>query len=652
MTLDFYEVKIDMYHNNSYSHPAADITERVQFAGTTWETGVMDAEQRLGRPTRLNLAISNDDGAFFKKDVEQLVNNAFETWTGPLVPDGWSQNGVRTATTSINSEDSFGVTLAHFVTNGADIGLSQTVLTVGEEYTVTVQCSNRLNGSLRVGDSVNPTAAGSINGTGLYVMHFKAHSETFQIVTSGATDMTLQFVELRPRYPYGSITKNMNIRIRMRASAADAFQPVWYGKIQSVTKDWWTYSTNPAVQLTASDPRALLDRQTVEIPLQQAVRSDQIIKLVMDDAPTPWPYQSDYAVFDDISTFQGNLYFFDASLYYEGEPGQFTAPWVPDVQDMGRGIPPLKLIEQAVEAEQGRFYWDAHRAKFIFHNRYHDFDAPLAYTFNEDHIHDVVLSEMEDVINQQEVQYYPRRTGGKGMSIYTATNLPIRISAGQERVITAAYTDTGEPDARLTAIGPIVVRFSANTKEDGSGLDGAGHLIQIVETSPNRARITYWNPSGEDVYITYLQVFGDALYTYSPVSVVGYNAESAHIHDMQPGTLMTLDLVDNETDAQIIADSIVARYGTQAERVKQISVSLTEDDVVFARDMLALRVGNRVRIQNSVAHHDRHYIIQGIRHTPMPDQHVMTFILMDNDRYPVAKFDDVTDFSDTYYFAP
>lgn len=664
-TLDFYKVEVDLDRDNSYSHPASDLTHLVQVEGTQWESGILDRGARVGRPTRMTLNVSNQDGYFYTHDDEQLANADFDAWSGDNPVDWITTNenpGNTISKETILELPSGQYNTARFRSTGSSAAILQNgVLEPGREYVVQVVVESYVEGTLLVWDAGQGPFA-EISANGVYTIYFTAVGETFVLTTPfGAgvnADLQVKSVSLKPRYPYGAITRGMNMRVQMRGHDGESFATVWQGKVKTIRKDWWTYSLNPQVQLVVEDQRTSLDQQNVKLPLRQNLRTDEALLAILNEVPTPWPYQNKYAFWDEISfwydpySFQEErYYYFDAVDYCAFDEGVYTIPWLPDVQATERGLSPMALIEQIVEAEMGRFFWDGTQGKFVFHNRQHDYAKSPAYAFEPDELNDVVLTASDELINLQEVQYYPRRIGPSHTTLYEATNLPIRLSSGERRII-AKYGDPNEPDTRVFAAGPVVVSYRVTDSQEAGGQDAGTLVSMAISEEAARAEITFTNPIGSELYLHELSVTGKPLYVSPPETVEAYNAESANQYERQTGALLSLELVTDGLVAQDRANYIVKHKGDPIQRVREFVVHLTDETDAFNSDMLALKVGDVVRLTNPAADHDRRYVIKGMRHLPLPDKHRITFLVDDHDGFKPILFDGSTKFDGQSYFAP
>ena len=222
-----WEFKIDTKRDGTYAASVDDLTSRL-IGQASFNVGMNEPFQSFAQPSQLSVVLDNIDGAF-NPDVlgaELLANNAFATWSGDN-PSSWTVTGEVASNPEISQ---VGATELH---NGASTGacniystssvvsISQTILTIGTTYKVTldVSASAGSTGWIAVYDNATKVSP-AYHNKGLYTFYFNATSTTFKIASSGSVDMTIDSVSVKASSVYGQLlSEGMLGRLRATFSA-------------------------------------------------------------------------------------------------------------------------------------------------------------------------------------------------------------------------------------------------------------------------------------------------------------------------------------------------------------------------------------------------------------------------------------------------
>ena len=134
-----------------------------------------------------------DKSTSYSLGPELMINGDFSNWTDPTFPDNWI---LSTAGAGGYVEESPSGHL-HFVTDGTNLNINQTGLTIGNTYRVEVSVVS-ISGVLYVGDWGSWEARITVTTPGLHVFHFQPLNNTsFILMRSGAVDAVIDYVSVK-----------------------------------------------------------------------------------------------------------------------------------------------------------------------------------------------------------------------------------------------------------------------------------------------------------------------------------------------------------------------------------------------------------------------------------------------------------------------
>lgn len=662
-----YKVEFDFFRSIAFTfatHYASDVVAdgKLSPTGLVWRTGMSQPRQLVASPGKMTIPVLNVNNEFLLPDDNLTSNEVFNDWTADN-PDSWTLVGTEDANNYVTEVSDFPNPNCGFISNGSGpVGISQTVFTPGRTYRVSVWVGNYTSGTLNIGDENDATGAGTITSAGQYNFDFTPTGTDLQIVPAGACNLDLDAVYVYYRYPYGSITKNMRVRVKMRASSGHSWVQMWEGKVEDIDYDWSVYNAQPIATVRAEDPKAFIDPQSGYVKVLQDVRSDEAITELLSSLTIPWSYKYRYASFDGYTNFSSSRYFYGVDDFIDFETGKATFAFVGDTMDDGNGVSPNAFLNQVVAAEMGRFFWDGKSSKFKMHNRHHDILAASVLTLDENDLPAEPQRETAaSIANQIEVQYYPREVGDPFEEVYRNDNVPFRVPPEETKRIVATFRDADSPEARVAVPDRIYLRYTAYNVEDLNDIPDDTTLMVMtsaVEVSydktARKAEVQFSNPVADsDIYIHEFYIEGEPLKTYDAKRVTAYNEDSGYLYDLIPHeqSPVTLHLIDNEAQAQNYAETMVTRYGTPQQRIELLQLYLTDDDASFADSIINLDIGDAITVTNTVIGHDEDYIVIGMEFVPQPDRCRVRLVVDAKDRVNYLQFD-VSKFDGTSYYAP
>jgi hypothetical protein len=154
--------------------------------------------------------------------ADPLTNGEFTAWTGAAwneVPTGWSVVSPGTAANHITQSP---VGSLRIVSDGTYVGLSQTVMTIGNTYAYEVGCSAVASGSVVLSGTANYAV---IDSPGVKTGTFVADHASLIIKRGVAGDVTIDYVRITPKNSSQLTDLSGNGRHLVQATAAS--QPLW-----------------------------------------------------------------------------------------------------------------------------------------------------------------------------------------------------------------------------------------------------------------------------------------------------------------------------------------------------------------------------------------------------------------------------------------
>ncbi len=425
---------------------------------------------------------------------------------------------------------------------------------------------------------------------------------------------------------YGTLKNGMLVTVE--AELGSTVHPLWQGTVTAVSIS--ADDADPIANLTAEDPLLLLLDTTYTPPLLQNITTGAALQVLFDSGVIAYPYPGAFALLDATGYSELDTRFrFFANWITDFDTGQTTLPYVGDnTNSVSGGVGAQAYIADLVAAELGgRFAFDARRGVFAYHDRHHDAtNTPTSTTIQRTDLAAADYVWGDDIVNEFTVGYTPRHVGSAGAALYTMPNLPIRLTPGQRRTITANYTnaENGNSVGGIDMIQPVAGTDYTAFNEDGNATptssgarlgttDRTADLSMGVQFGAQSAQVTLVNNGSAPIYLTLFKFRGTPLIADQRQQVQARDATS--IGDYGLHRLgVELNALSNGDEAQAYADYLVKRYKQAIGRFASITLAAHKSDALMAT-ALALGFGDYISISDVyLANAQVHYVVVGRQH--------------------------------------
>jgi len=271
-------------------------------------------------------------------------------------------------------------------------------------------------------------------------------------------------------------------------------------------------------------------------------------------------------------------------------------------------------ITAACEAEGARFFSDE-SGNLIFQNRQH-FNvndeckqSVAGFTFNN--LTDVTyITKAEDLINRVVVKLKPRIITYTPETIWVYSfNTLVPVSETIE--VWATFTDPC-PNTDVGIIDPVAVTdYTANTQEDGSGVDGTSDIDISVTKFATSAKLEITNNGTSDLYITFLQLRGTPAKESDEIEVVVEDKDSIMKYGEQPshesqegGLVIENKYMASESYAKSLAELLIEWYKEPTRRMELKNRCLPQ-----------LQLGDMIGVRHEQLNRDYAMRIVGLQNT-------------------------------------
>lgn len=394
---------------------------------------------------------------------------------------------------------------------------------------------------------------------------------------------------------------------------------LWIGTLDSVTATVGAFGERRAT-LTFTDPTPRLSSAQYYPALMEDVTTDEALSAFFDAGELAYPYPGAFWLLGvpgaselGVTTrlYQNRLTDFDT--------GDTTLVFAGDTTGSGRQNSALEFIRDIVYAELGgRFFWDAREAVFKFFKRTRDIfitaSASAPGVLELDDPPEYVWGD--DVRNNITLTYYPRVVGAVDSVMYSLGNLPMTLSAGQNRNMTIRYQVADAPFATIAGkdmrVPVPAIDYTANFNADGSGSDATDSLTVICTFNAISADLTLINNSVSAIYIQTFQLRGTPLVSLKPVQTTAVDGASIIAQGEFKRTL-DLPALGDATLAESYANYLVQRYKTPIGRIGAASFWVNRGA------QLDLSIGDHVLLADSfLGNAATSYVVTAITHTITP----------------------------------
>lgn len=360
----------------------------------------------------------------------------------------------------------------------------------------------------------------------------------FEKVATGRYYVTLDNTDGRydawnaasPLYP--NVTYGRDCRIVVRHLETGIIYPVFYGVIEDIQPQN-DVDGNREVVLTIADGWNYLRNYSGRVSIQTNITPDSAISKVLDSVN--WPQR------------WGRL--------LAASPDHIAYFWANGNEQAAT------VIEDIAASFLGYFYIDNQgRARFSTRATVN----PVGELTADQMLKDISLPQpWANSRNVTRVKVHPRIAAASGVIYTLVSNTPvIQPGAANALVIWATYTYNGTQVPATAIVNPVATTdYTANTQSNGSGTDKTAQIAVTVTDFGDTCKIVVQNNDASSVYLTKLQLRGQALYEPNTSDVIYQGGEFATLPRQFTLDLLWQQDVNVATDfSGVIGAFLVARH--------------------------------------------------------------------------------------------
>ncbi len=390
----------------------------------------------------------------------------------------------------------------------------------------------------------------------------------------GTCDVTLDNSSQRfsPDYASGPLFGSLLPRRAVKVTATDGVSnwTLFSGFIERIEPEPGIFSSRHVV-IACIDAIGLLAFQKVSLPLQVNQRADQIIAQLV--AATYTPTATNY------------------------QPGSSSFDLAADQWSADR-TPALDAIRECCESEFGRFFIQRDGTPTFYARR--TFFAPPspAVTLGaSDPFALTVGRDVEQVFNLIKVDAHPRNTLS-APQVLAQANAPVLIppigpAGAGIRYLTLHFHDaTGNPLGGTNLTIPLAanIDYVVNEKKDNSGVyytTSSYFTIQVVDVRGSEVTIEMTNSALGVLYATTLQIRGQAVTSYDPITQTAEDTVSEGLYQKRAWT-HDLPLSADVDLAYALSRYLLNRYAYPFTRID--AVTIHNDAVIEGADVFEVKL--------------------------------------------------------------
>lgn len=310
----------------------------------------------------------------------------------------------------------------------------------------------------------------------------KVNTGRFYITLDNSTGRYDAWNTSSPLYP--NVTYGRDVNIKVRSFATDTVYNVFRGLIEDIQPSN-TLDGEKRVIITVVDGWQYLRNYTARYAIQQNITPDEAIGFILDSVswPSRWGRNLD-AVLDNIR-------------YWWANGNKIAANEIDDV----------------AESFLGYFFIDnTGRASYKSRSNVGTSFADLTSSVL---LKDVTLPQPWDYSrNLTRIKVHPRTAAATGVIYQLVGNTPSVVpGAANALTLFGNYTYNNVAVPATNIVTPVATTdYTMNTASDGSGSNQTANCTVTITDFGDSVKFIITNNSGVTVYITKLQLRGDALY--------------------------------------------------------------------------------------------------------------------------------------------
>lgn len=372
---------------------------------------------------------------------------------------------------------------------------------------------------------------------------------------------------------------------------------MYLGWLETVAPQAGTNSAKSAT-ITATDAKQFFERQTVSISVLEGVRSDEVVRSILERVQAP-PASADYFALGIAGHCElgVNTVLADTDVSYVLDTGLTTFTYVGDTWSTGTNS--YDAIGDVVEAERGKFYFDRNGGAVFWSRERLLTNTTLAGTYSGADFVQMNYEYGNYLATVVKVAAYPKKVDTGGGQIWSIDE-SFSVRPGDSKDIRVKFRDPVYENAKIAAQGVTVGSFTT---------DGAGTSVLVVPEASS-AVVTVTNEAQESRQVLSLTLNAEKLITtYNKLEVEQVDIVNAGLF----GQFV------ERIDARMIEDEDFARQvaGYELGRRKNPfgafeSVDLKPKNATIEGAMFARQIGDRIRIsEDQTAQSNVDYFIVG-----------------------------------------
>lgn len=269
-----------------------------------------------------------------------------------------------------------------------------------------------------------------------------------------------------------------------------------------------------------------------------------------------------------------------------------------DLQD---GESAIGILQKIVISSWGRIFVDGN-GTLRYISRTSILTATLQFAFTDSNIVNCVTpADLFNVFTIVRVESHPKTVDTGGTTILWSQSNVVEFTDGETKVFWGTYYDVNNVaifagGTNFTDINDGDTDFTANSQSDGLGDDETSNFTITAEPFASVVKFTITNGAGHTVYVTKLQIRGDAIRDLAPEVYEAENggiAKARTLHVDNP-------YQSNPNIIQALADYILNQFEDVSNQVDELVLHTTRDED-HLNVALTLVLGDRVSVTESVS---------------------------------------------------
>ena len=362
-------------------------------------------------------------------------------------------------------------------------------------------------------------------------------------------------------------------------------------------------------------------RARVFIPTQVDKRADEIIEELLNNTHIFPPGLAGVWLVGTVGLSEiGETTFLSAGAidYLTADTGISIFPFA--MENLSKKSNLYAALRLVAESERGDIFV-GRDGKVFFWSRHHlaaDMVNAVDATLDNTMV-DIKYAYGTRVANEITLQHIPRTLDATIQTLATFRS-SIKVPANQSTTLTVQFDDgSGNQISTTSGITPVAVTdFSANTQEDGSGVDGTAQISVTATFFAQSVELIFTNGSVNELFILANdvetgQVRGNnKLTSFGQQTVVVKDAPSIAEHGLLPRSIDARLLEDADTARNIAAWELTSWKDPRGQ-IESLSIEPLESDA-NATLALATTMGDRFALVEEAAGVDAEYFVVGEEH--------------------------------------